>query len=39
VEPRSLLHERHSRSVIMWFIFHNLLKTLDKRAWNLLTLC
>lgn len=34
-----LLCKRHAHPLIMWFIFHNLLKTLDNCAWNLLTVC
>jgi hypothetical protein len=39
LRPVILLHKRHASPSIMWFIFHNLLKTLDKYAWNLLTVC
>jgi hypothetical protein len=34
-----LWHENHTIGVLMWLIFHNLLKTLEKQEWKLLTMC
>jgi len=35
----NLLPESHTMHRYMWFIFHNLLKTLDKDEMILLTVC
>jgi hypothetical protein len=34
-----LLCKNHTDCGVMWFIFHNLLKTLEKQEWILLTMC
>ena len=38
-QMENLLSKSHTRLTYMWFIFHNLLKTLEKQKLNLRAIC